>query len=132
MIATPKTAAAIAANRFGLGARPGELAVVGSDPDGWLLRQLDGAPPVLKGDGLHPSAETLAKALELRQQMAEQRREKKDASNEKPPVAAALKLPALYRPVYIDEIASLPDSLQRRVTTDQADRLRTQPSWTRH
>jgi uncharacterized protein (DUF1800 family) len=41
------TAAAIAANRFGLGARPGELPGIGVDAAGWLLRQLKGAPPVL-------------------------------------------------------------------------------------
>jgi uncharacterized protein (DUF1800 family) len=33
--------AAIATNRFGLGARPGDLALVGSDPRGWLLAQLE-------------------------------------------------------------------------------------------
>jgi uncharacterized protein (DUF1800 family) len=32
--------AAIAANRFGLGARPGELAAIGGDPKGWLKAQL--------------------------------------------------------------------------------------------
>ncbi len=48
MTATQKSlAAAIAANRFGLGARPGELAVVESDPEGWLRRQLKGRPPEL-------------------------------------------------------------------------------------
>src|SRR3569623_1618110 len=35
------TAALLAANRFGLGARPGELAAIGSDPRGWLKAQLD-------------------------------------------------------------------------------------------
>jgi uncharacterized protein (DUF1800 family) len=34
------TAAVIAANRFGLGPRPGELAAIGSDPKGWLKAQL--------------------------------------------------------------------------------------------
>ncbi len=34
--------AVIAASRFGLGARPGELATIGRDPDGWLLQQLAG------------------------------------------------------------------------------------------
>jgi uncharacterized protein (DUF1800 family) len=29
-----------AANRYGLGARPGELAAVGDDPRGWLARQV--------------------------------------------------------------------------------------------
>ena len=33
-------AAAIAANRFGLGARPGDLRQIGNDPRGWLLAQL--------------------------------------------------------------------------------------------
>jgi uncharacterized protein (DUF1800 family) len=32
--------AVIAANRFGLGARPGELAEIGTDPKGWLKAQL--------------------------------------------------------------------------------------------
>ena len=33
--------AILAANRFGLGARPGELKVIGDDPRGWLKAQLD-------------------------------------------------------------------------------------------
>src|SRR5204862_5899887 len=33
--------AILAANRFGLGARPGELAAIGGDPRGWLKAQLD-------------------------------------------------------------------------------------------
>ena len=39
--------AAIAANRFGLGARPGDLAVIAGDPRGWLIDQLhaEDAPP---------------------------------------------------------------------------------------
>ncbi|HVY99810.1 MAG TPA: DUF1800 family protein, partial [Dongiaceae bacterium] len=32
--------AVVAANRFGLGARPGELAAIGGDPKGWLKAQL--------------------------------------------------------------------------------------------
>ncbi len=38
--------AAIAANRFGLGARPGELKQIASDPRGWLLAQIGSAPPI--------------------------------------------------------------------------------------
>src|SRR5260221_7935015 len=38
----PFTQPSIAANRFGFGARPGELAAAGNDPRGWLLAQLDG------------------------------------------------------------------------------------------
>src|SRR4029079_1317437 len=50
-----------------------------------------------------PSAETLQKALELRHERAEARREKKQDDEDAAKVAAALKLPALYRPIYIDE-----------------------------
>jgi uncharacterized protein (DUF1800 family) len=42
----------IAVNRYGLGAAPGELAAVGADPRGWLLRQIEGPadePPELAG-----------------------------------------------------------------------------------
>src|SRR5690242_11763370 len=104
MIASQKSlAAAIAANRFGLGARPGELAEVERDPQGWLRRQLKGKPPILTGDGLEPSAETLGRALALRKELAEARRQKKQGDEDAAKVAVALKLPALYRPVYIDE-----------------------------
>ncbi len=43
--------AAIAANRFGLGARPGDLAAIAGDPRGWLLAQLrpeTGLPATLR------------------------------------------------------------------------------------
>ena len=40
-------ASAIAANRFGLGARPGELERIGSDPVGWLGAQLAAPVPVV-------------------------------------------------------------------------------------
>jgi uncharacterized protein (DUF1800 family) len=129
MNTTSKSAPAIAANRFGLGARPGELAALGQDAGDWLLRQLKEAPPVLKGEGLKPSAETLAKALELRQERAEQRREKKDSGEEKNQVAAALKLPAIYRPVYIDEIVA---RFSHAVATDRPFLERLTQFWTNH
>lgn len=60
---------AIAANRFGLGARPGELDAIGADPAGWLTDQLAGRrslPPEVAGLG--PSHERLAAAQALLQQ----------------------------------------------------------------
>jgi uncharacterized protein (DUF1800 family) len=54
--------AAIAASRFGLGARPGELAHVARDPRGWLLAQLDHVPP--PPEALAAAAPDLASALE--------------------------------------------------------------------
>ena len=84
MTATRKdTAAAIAANRFGLGARPGELATVARDPQDWLVRQLKGSPPVLAGEGLKPSSETLAKVIELRKEVAERAARKEEGWRER-------------------------------------------------
>ena len=57
--------AAIAANRFGLGARPGDARSIGSDPKGWLAAQLErpaAAPPA----GVPESARVLAEVRELR------------------------------------------------------------------
>jgi uncharacterized protein (DUF1800 family) len=102
MTATPKIHAAIAANRFGLGARPGELDELG-DPPGWLLRQLEGAPPVLSGEGLRPSAETLARVIAARREVREQRKKKSRAGDDGEQVKVAFKLQSIYRPVYIDE-----------------------------
>ncbi|MDX1575707.1 MAG: DUF1800 domain-containing protein, partial [Kiloniellales bacterium] len=58
---TRATEAFVAANRFGLGLRPGELGLTGGDPRGWLLAQLDAPrvqPPEL--DGLSSAAPKVA------------------------------------------------------------------------
>jgi uncharacterized protein (DUF1800 family) len=117
------TAEAIAANRFGLGARPGEFAAMAGNPQGWLIRQIGSTPPVLTGEGLRPSAETLAKAIELR-------RQKKDAaSDDASQVAAALKLPAVYRPVYIAEACA---RFAHSIATDAPFLERLTQFWTNH
>jgi uncharacterized protein (DUF1800 family) len=124
------TAAAIAANRFGLGARPGELASLRADPEDWLLKQLKGAPPVLTGEGLRPSAETLSRAIELRKEVAAERRDqKRDANDDETKVKAALKLPAIYRPLYIDEAFA---RLSQSITTDRPFLERLTQFWTNH
>jgi uncharacterized protein (DUF1800 family) len=57
----------IAANRFGLGPRPGELAQIGRDPRGWLRAQVTGSPEI-PADliGLPPASDTVAKFLKAR------------------------------------------------------------------
>jgi len=124
-------AAAIAANRFGLGARPGELAAVARDPQEWLGRQIKSSPPALTGEGLQPSSETLAKALELRKEAAEARRDqKKDgAGDDEVRVATALKLPGIYRPVYIDEAYA---RFAHSISTDRPFLERLTQFWTNH
>jgi uncharacterized protein (DUF1800 family) len=59
-------AAAIAASRFGLGPRPGDLARIAGDPRGWLGAQLADAtrlPAGLEGDG--PAGDRLAQLRRL-------------------------------------------------------------------
>jgi uncharacterized protein (DUF1800 family) len=108
--------AAIAANRFGLGARPGELAGLGS-PAGWLKAQLKGSVPELAGEGLKSSREILTGAAELaadNQELGKAGKEalKNESKDAADPAAAArarlqllaLKLPAYYRPIYVADV----------------------------
>jgi len=57
--------AAIAANRFGLGARPGDARPIGSDAKGWLLAQLERPAPSAP-TGAPESARVLAEVRDLR------------------------------------------------------------------
>jgi uncharacterized protein (DUF1800 family) len=130
MTATQKSlAAAIAANRFGLGARPGELPVIEKDPEAWLHRQLTGRAPELSGEGLVPSADTLNRALELRHDNAQARRDAQDADDDAAKVALALKLPSIYRPVYIDEAWA---RFSHAITTDRPFLERLTQFWSNH
>ncbi|MBI3512603.1 MAG: DUF1800 domain-containing protein, partial [Proteobacteria bacterium] len=57
--------AALAAARFGLGAKPGELAAIGREPRGWVERQLKpGTPLPAALAGQPTSAQILAEVLE--------------------------------------------------------------------
>jgi len=58
-------AAAIAANRFGFGAKQGELNTIASDPRGWLKQQL---VPGTSAPGGRPSSAQLATFLQARQE----------------------------------------------------------------
>jgi uncharacterized protein (DUF1800 family) len=59
--------AAIAANRFGLGARPGDAERIGGDPAGWLESQLEGATRTAPAPRRPPeSASVLQEIRDLR------------------------------------------------------------------
>ena len=54
----------IAANRFGLGARPGELSAINGDLRGWLRAQIRAAPEIPEElQSLEPSNKTLNSPL---------------------------------------------------------------------
>ncbi len=58
--------AAIAANRFGLGARPRDAAALGTDPRGWLEAQLKAAAAAPPAAAQESSAAVLLKVRDLR------------------------------------------------------------------
>jgi uncharacterized protein (DUF1800 family) len=99
-------AAAVAANRFGLGARPGDLDRLGGDPRGWLRAQLQGPPPVIAGPELKGSVEVLREAGELLRERREARRDAGSASaaDAETQLQALKRLPQLFRPVYQAEV----------------------------
>ena len=66
--------AAVAANRFGLGARPGEIGRMADDPRGALRAQLQGGAPVIHNVALLDTATVLSRAAQLRSERREHRR----------------------------------------------------------
>ena len=97
-------APAIAANRFGLGARPGDLDHIRPDPRGWLSAQLSGPAPLLSGSELKRSAEVLQQGAELTRERRGLRAQNGAPSPEQ--IAALLRLPQLYRPIYQAEVGA--------------------------
>jgi uncharacterized protein (DUF1800 family) len=122
----PALAAAIAANRFGLGARPGELARVGGDARGWLSAQLAGGAPLLQGAELRGSADILSQALELRR---EQRDARAASAAQNGDAAAVMKVTQLYKPIYADETSA---RISAALTTDRPFVERLTYFWTNH
>lgn len=71
--------AGAAANRFGLGARAGELSAINGDPRGWLLAQLGSPPRIAAFDGLTDSPGYLALYAQVQQQRRDARMRRADA-----------------------------------------------------
>jgi len=120
-----KLAPAIAANRFGLGARPGELATIGGDGRDWLRMQLTGPPPRVDDGALQASSEILEEALGLRREIRAARLSAADSETGD----ALLKVPQLLRPVYIKEVTA---RFRQAVTTDRPFLERLTQFWTNH
>ncbi|GFE79034.1 hypothetical protein GCM10011487_10340 [Steroidobacter agaridevorans] len=109
--------AIIAANRFGLGARPGELTDIADDAKGWLIRQVEGTRPVPQEvAALRSSAtafQTFAKALRERRQQGE-----KDGKGRQ-------QIGAMYR----DQVAA---RYRLAIRTEEPFRERLVHFWTNH
>jgi uncharacterized protein (DUF1800 family) len=121
---------AIAANRFGLGAKPGDLETIGSHPKDWLVAQLAGSPPVLTGPELRSSADTLARGLEARRQIREAKRAAADDEQSQANTAATLmKIGQVFRPIYVAEARA---RFAEGATTDRSFVERLTYFWTNH
>ena len=94
---------AIAANRFGLGARPGELEGMEKDPKAALLDQIQGpsAPP-LDLSSLPRSDIVLTEVLRVRKET----RELKKSAGDEPPPKNAKKYGRLVRSHYMDQVGA--------------------------
>lgn len=103
----PPPTAVIAANRFGLGARPRELLSIGGDGRDWLRAQLL-TPPLLADAALRSSADILAQGLTLQRENQAARRNDTaaDASSEGAAAAMLQKLPQYLRPIYVSEVTA--------------------------
>ena len=121
-------ASAIAANRFGLGARPGELALIGGDAHEWLRAQLRAPAPALAAPGLSSSAQILAQALELRRESRAQR-EAQSAGSAGAPEDTVQRLPQYLRPIYTLEVTA---RLQHAVSTERPFLERLTQFWANH
>jgi uncharacterized protein (DUF1800 family) len=142
-------APAIAANRFGLGARPGELDRIGGDARGWLIAQLKGPAPAVADSGLRSSESVLVETIEIRRDQrgapggkrpgkaGASKRAADDSAAEgangagtrAPAIQNLLKLPQLYRPIYVDEATA---RLRHAATTERPFVERLTQFWTNH
>jgi uncharacterized protein (DUF1800 family) len=120
--------AAIATNRFGLGARPGEIAACAGDPRGWLAAQLDGRPPVIQDPGLQSTASMVATLDKVREQNRSLRAG--DAAANAPALAAAaVKIGEIYRPAYVAEVTA---RVRLAATTQRPFLERITQFWSNH
>lgn len=116
--------AEVAANRFGLGARPGELDRARGDARAWLQKQIVGTRPLPQEIGrLRSSAEIFKTYSELR----------RDRNEAKADPAAAKRLLGALRtklaPYYLDQVAA---RYRFAVATQESWRERLVHFWTNH
>jgi uncharacterized protein (DUF1800 family) len=122
-----KLAAVIAANRFGLGARPGELSAIASDPRGWLGEQVDGTRPMAPEISVLPTSQHAFKVysafLEEKRKLKKENAAKVDAKEELSPRRKAI------RETYLSQVAA---RYQVATRTNESFRERLVYFWNNH
>jgi uncharacterized protein (DUF1800 family) len=114
----------VAANRFGLGARPGELQRASDDARGWLQKQVTGSRP------LPEEIRRLSSSADIFRTYSELRRERNDAKSDSEAAKRLLGgLRAKLAPYYRDQVAA---RYRVAVRTDESFRERLVHFWTNH
>ena len=91
--------AEIAVLRFGLGARPGDLAAAASDPRAWLTAQIGGPAQLAGNTPLAPSDQIFTEVLAARDELQEMKREATARSAAVDTPAAGATAAAAFNPV---------------------------------
>lgn len=123
---------AIAANRFGLGARPGQLAAIGGEGPDWLRSQLEGPAPTIAAQGLQGSAGILEQIYDLRLTIRAERMRVPVAGSDRAGAAAIGafgQLAQLIRPIYVAEAGA---RFRQSVATDRPFIERLTHFWSNH
>jgi uncharacterized protein (DUF1800 family) len=116
--------AVVAANRFGLGARPGELQRASDDARGWLKKQVTGSRTLPQDIRRLPSSADIFKTY------SDLRRERSDAKSDSEAEKRLLGgLRAKLAPYYLDQVAA---RYRVAMKTDESFRERLVHFWTNH
>jgi len=99
-----KDTTVIATNRFGLGARPGDLDMVDRNPQSWLLDQLQGPSRIPKDIRRLPHSSTVL--VDVQGLRREERQRKKNAENDMQESAPAEKYGKVARGHFMDQVAA--------------------------
>ncbi|THD76249.1 MAG: DUF1800 family protein [Phenylobacterium sp.] len=123
--------AAIAVTRFGLGAKPGEIAEAGRDPQGWLKAQIRREGADLPAANIEPTPRRVADLREFQQQ---KRVVKQEVSNTGQPATPEVRDPVkdAQRLLRDDTQGDFLARVQLATATDAAFRERWTLFWTNH
>jgi uncharacterized protein (DUF1800 family) len=123
--------AVIAANRFGLGARPAELKRIGSDAREWLAGQVKGPRPLPGAiTGLPSSASVFGAYAQGRREQRNAREASASTSASTPPPQAALaRVRDTVLPMYLGQVTARYEVAMR---TEEPFRERLVHFWTNH
>jgi uncharacterized protein (DUF1800 family) len=124
----------IAVLRFGLGAKPGDLAAAAADPRAWLMAQIKGAVPLAVDTALTPSDRIFADYIEARDERQKMRRDLAARNSAAEPSGVDVKAAInAVRDVYLPQYrAQVLARAQSAALTDRPFAERLVHFWTNH